>query len=116
MMPLDPCIGGMAHFLDSVRERDAAILASDQFAAELARLGVPAPWRLCDEEIGEALAANGAVAFQVDVNRQISDEDASAIALCILAAVNTLAGLDGDRKRPDPDAGRVFTDRDGVDT
>lgn len=64
---------------------------SAQFADALVRLGVPAPWRLCDEEVGEVLADNGAIAFTVAPN--LSDTAATDLALWILIAVNTLAGF-----------------------
>lgn len=66
---------------------------SEQLAAALADLGVPAPWRLCDEEVGEVLAANGAIACDADTVGCLSEDDASRVAALIMLAVNTLAGF-----------------------
>lgn len=64
---------------------------SEQFAAALAKLGAPAPWRLCDEETGEILAADGVVVC--DADSRITDEESSTLALWIIMAINTLAGF-----------------------
>lgn len=65
---------------------------SDEFARELSMLGASVPWRLCDEEVGEILADDGAVVLVVDRNGR-TDEAASAVAMWIIMAVNTLAGF-----------------------
>ena len=65
---------------------------SEEFAGQLESLAVPAPWRLCDEEIGEVLAANGDIACIAGADSD-PDEDRSALAMYIILAVNTLAGF-----------------------
>lgn len=77
---------------------------SDQFAADLDSLGVPAPWRLCDEEVGEVLAANGAIACNAETIGNLSEDDATRVALQIVLAINTLAGFKVvlDTNAPDP--------------
>ena len=65
---------------------------SEKFRTELAKLCAPAPWRLCDEEAGEVLAADGAIVLTVDRART-NEQEASALALWIIMAVNTLAGF-----------------------
>jgi hypothetical protein len=64
---------------------------SEQFGAELAKLGAPAPWRLCDEVVGEVLAADGEIVLSADT--RATEEASSALALLIVCAVNTLAGF-----------------------
>ena len=66
---------------------------SEEFAARLDNCGVPAPWRLCDEEVGEILAANGAPACNADTVGNLSEDDATQVAVYIMLAVNTLAGF-----------------------
>lgn len=65
---------------------------SEQFERELAKLCASAPWRLCDEEVGEVLAADGGIVLTVDRART-TEQEASALALWIIMAVNTLAGF-----------------------
>lgn len=77
-------------------ESRAAIVhptGSDKFAAVLDGIGIPAPWRLCDEEVGEVLAANGAIACNTDTLGNLSEQDATMAAVQIMLAVNTLAGF-----------------------
>ena len=62
------------------------------FDATLAKLCAPPPWRLCDEEVGEVLAADGAIVLTVDRART-NDAEATELALWIIMAVNTLAGF-----------------------
>ena len=65
---------------------------SEHFAAELARLGVPAPWELSDETAGEILAANKALACQaLDAENAVFDERATHVVALIMVAINTLA-------------------------
>ncbi len=64
---------------------------SEQFAGELAKLGAAAPWRLCDEVVGEILGADGGVVCEAD--SRVTDEESSALALWIVMSVNTLAGF-----------------------
>jgi hypothetical protein len=67
---------------------------SEQFAAHLDHLGIPAPWTLCDESCGEVLAANKAVAcMALDTGGAVLDERATQAALWIICAVNTLSGF-----------------------
>lgn len=66
---------------------------SEEFAMALERLGVPAPWRLCDEEVGEVLAENGAIVCQVHAIKHAEADEASQLAMWIMLAVNTLAGF-----------------------
>lgn len=66
---------------------------SEEFAAVLDGIGIPAPWRLCDEEVGEVLAANGAIACNTDTLGNLSEQDAMMAAAQIMLAVNTLAGF-----------------------
>ena len=69
---------------------------SEEFAGQLERLGVPAPWRLCDEEVGEILASNGGVACHVvaaDESGLPDENHRTEIAMYIILAVNTLAGF-----------------------
>ena len=63
---------------------------SDQFVATLAKLCAPPPWRLCDEEVGEVLADDGAIVLTVD---RVRTNEATELALWIIMAVNTLAGF-----------------------
>jgi hypothetical protein len=73
---------------------------SEWFAAELSRLGVPAPWRLCDEEVGEVLADDGAPVLVVAATRDQPDgDDATRIAGLVVAAINTLAGLKAEFRK-----------------
>ena len=66
---------------------------SETFAAELARLDAPAPWRLCDETVGEVLAAHGGIACVAGDPGDTPEEDASELALFIVLAINTLSGF-----------------------
>lgn len=66
---------------------------SEEFAALLDGIGIPAPWRLCDEEVGGVLAANGAIACNTDTLGNLSEQDATKAAVQIMLAVNTLAGF-----------------------
>lgn len=66
---------------------------SEVFARVLNTLGAPTPWRISDEEVGSVLADDGSIVLQVDLDRERSDDAASALALSIVMAVNTLAGL-----------------------
>jgi len=59
---------------------------SAAFGAQLDRLGVPAPWALCDEEVGEILAMDKSVVLAVHARNP------SEVAAWIVCAVNTLAG------------------------
>ena len=65
---------------------------SEAFAAELRKVCAPAPWRLCDEEVGEVLAADGGIVLTIDRGRT-TEQEASALALWVIVAVNTLAGF-----------------------
>lgn len=65
---------------------------SEEFSAALEQLGAPPPWRLCDEEVGEILADNGAIVCQVG-GESMDDEKAMQLAMWIVTAVNTLAGF-----------------------
>lgn len=99
--------GGVGHFDALIQFADEVIrlqamldarsinhpTGSEKFAANLERLGVPAPWRLCDEMVGEILAANGAIACDADMIGSLSEDDSTETALLILLAVNTLAGF-----------------------
>lgn len=67
---------------------------SEQFAERLERLGIPAPWELCEESCGEILAANKSVAcMALDTGGAVLDERATQAAIWIICAVNTLAGF-----------------------
>lgn len=67
---------------------------SEEFAGQLEYLGVPAPWRLDDEERGLILAANGEMACAAGFDHMpLPDEDRTALAMYIILAVNTLAGF-----------------------
>lgn len=68
---------------------------SEQFASELEKLGIPAPWELCDESAGEILAANKEVACQAfdAACATFDDTRATQAALWIVCAVNTCAGF-----------------------
>jgi len=99
---LGPIPGGDADRLAVVLRRAAAQLAgtphptgSEAFAAALALLGVPPPWRLSSEkeEIDILWAANGAIALQVDPNGSRTDQDVLALAHWIMLAVNTVTGF-----------------------
>lgn len=80
----------------ALREAAAAIAGlvhptgSEQFAAILVDLGVPAPWRPGDEFAGEILAANGEPACEAFANNNAL---ATTLALWIELAINTLAGF-----------------------
>ncbi len=65
---------------------------SEQFACRLAALWAAPPWRLCDEEIGEVLAADGGVVLTVEGDR-LTEQECSALAIQIIIAVNTLSGF-----------------------
>ena len=58
----------------------------------LAAAGRPLPWRMSHEEAGLVTAADGSDAATVDVDRQVSDAAAAAIAAWIVCAVNTCGG------------------------
>lgn len=62
------------------------------FAALLAELGVHLPLRLCDEESGSVLDADGMEVFVIDANRDLSDESATAIGELLVDAVNARGG------------------------
>ena len=64
---------------------------SDHFARELEGLGVPAPWRLCEDDVGVILAADGGDVCSADT--RVTDRESSELALWIIMAVNTLAGF-----------------------
>jgi hypothetical protein len=64
------------------------------FVAELARLGAPAPWHLCDEVVGEILADDRDTVVTVSDGRAQPDgDDQVKIAELVVAAINTLAGF-----------------------
>lgn len=63
---------------------------SEEFAGELERLGVPAPWHISDEAV---IAANGEVACIAGHEGVASDDDRFALAMYIIIAVNTMAGF-----------------------
>lgn len=65
---------------------------SEAFSAALARLGVPAPWELHDEELGVILAANKQGVATVEASRPYQEIE-TEIALEIITAVNTCAGF-----------------------
>ena len=67
--------------------------ANEEYRVGLAALGVPAPWRLDDEDVGTILHAENASVLTVDVNRELDDETVGRIALDIILAVNTCAGF-----------------------
>ena len=98
---LGPISGSEADRLARFLRRVAAEIAdvrhptgSEQFAANLKYLGIPAPWSLCDESCGEVLAANKAVAcMALDTAGAVLDERATQAAMWIICAVNTLAGF-----------------------
>ena len=87
----------LARFLRKVAAKLADIkhpTGSEQFSAHLARLGIPAPWELCEESCGEVLAANQATAcMALDAGGAVLDERATQAAMWIICAVNTLAGF-----------------------
>ncbi|MDX5984664.1 hypothetical protein [Sphingomonas echinoides] len=58
------------------------------FFVALAGLGVRLPLRLCDEETGSVIDANGVEVFVVDTNRNLSDETTTVIAELLVDAVN----------------------------
>ncbi len=66
---------------------------SDRFAAELLAAGRPAPWHEHPEEPGALADAFGDDVLQVDVNRELTTEQARQLAVWIEVAVNTLAGF-----------------------
>ena len=78
--------------------------ASEKFCAHLEMLGSPAPWRLCGEEVGVILDANGAAVLTVDANNERKDEAVRLICLLIVLAVNTCAGFKAKNVRPEPEA------------
>lgn len=61
----------------------------------LARLGRPLPWRLSPEDPGVILDAEGWDVCTIDVNREMPDAEAEALARAILAAVTGAPGHDG---------------------
>ena len=87
----------LARFLRQIAAQLSSIqhpTGSEMFANHLARLGIPAPWSLCDENCGEILAANKAVAcMALDVGSAVPNERATQAAMWIICAVNTLAGF-----------------------
>ena len=91
----------LARFLRRVSSEIVGIkhpTGSEQFAAHLNHLGIPAPWTLCDESCGEVLAANKAVAcMALDTGGAVLDERATQAALWIICAVNTLAGFKAEK-------------------
>ena len=90
----------LARFLRRVSSEIAGIkhpTGSEWFAARLNRLGIPAPWALCDEACGEVLAANKAIAcMALDTGGAVLDERSTQAALLIICAVNTVAGFKAD--------------------
>lgn len=66
--------------------------ANDDFAMMLARLGVPAPWELHDEDLGVVLAANKASVLVVEPMIPYQEIE-TEVALAIITAVNTCAGF-----------------------
>ncbi|WP_377299769.1 hypothetical protein [Rhizobium sp. SGZ-381] len=62
--------------------------------AGFADQGVTLPLRLSDEDIGVVLDADGRDVLTVDSNGERPDEQASAIALMIVSAVNAAASLE----------------------
>jgi hypothetical protein len=85
----------LAHFLRRVATELSGIkhpTGSEEFAAGLASLGVPAPWELSDGVPGELLADNKAVACQ-SLDSLGAEYGKIASAALIMIAVNTLAGF-----------------------
>jgi hypothetical protein len=66
---------------------------SQDFAADLAALGVALPLTWSDSEPGAILDAAGNEICTVDVNRARPDAEAEALAAWIVCAVNTCAGF-----------------------
>lgn len=94
---LGPISGRDADMLSGLLRELAAQLVgirhgSEQFTAEITALLALPPWKLCDEEVGEVLSDDGAVVLTVDRGCR-NDHDASALALWIVMAINTLAGF-----------------------
>jgi hypothetical protein len=104
---LGPISGRDADALAVLLRKAGAALAgikhptgSEQFAGRLARLSIPVPWSLCDEETGEILAANKAVACTaLDAATTALDERATEAATLIICAINTLAGFRAEAPR-----------------
>ena len=98
---LGPISGRNADALAVVLRKAADIISgmkhptgSEQFADHLIRLGLPAPWELCEESCGEVLAANKETACTaLDTGGAVLDERATQAAIWIICAVNTLAGF-----------------------
>lgn len=61
--------------------------------AVLSNLRLKLPLRLCSEESGVILDDDGIDVATVDTNRQRTDEEAKAIAMMIVAAVNHVRGM-----------------------
>lgn len=63
-------------------------MSFDELRSRLDALGVPAPWRLHEEDVGVVIADNGAEACVVDPLTSSDDEVVTEIAAIIVAAVN----------------------------
>lgn len=74
----------------------SAALQRQTLRERLAALGRPLPWRLSEEEPGVVLDADDWDACTVDVNREMPDAEARALAAIILDAVTAAAGGDGN--------------------
>lgn len=92
----------LAQFLRRAARRLATVAhptSSEQFADWLDRLGIPAPWTLCEDSVGKLLAANKSVACTArDSGFAALDERATEAAVCIMCAINTLAGFKAERR------------------
>lgn len=78
---------------------DRTNIAND-FARQLAQHGVRLPLRHSVEDIGSVLDADGNEVLVVDPNNETPDEQATSIALLIIAAVNTCGGLPAEEVEP----------------
>lgn len=79
----------------------AARSTTGTFAGQLAALGVPAPWRLSEGEVGVLLAENSADAAVADPSGSATDAAATTLAALIMCAVNTCAGYRAVAPTPD---------------
>lgn len=67
--------------------------SAEQFAATLARLGRPAPWRVDTEHPGGVLDAAGGHPCVADQYGELTDAQALDLAAAIVTAVNNSAGF-----------------------
>jgi hypothetical protein len=65
------------------------IKISEEFSAALLQLGVVMPLDHHPKEVGEVVDAEGAIVLQVDPLGSLPDDQAAAIAMMIILAVNT---------------------------